>query len=313
MDPNLGLLGRVLILSGTVIAEQIEFRSVSLGGITIESEDAVVDVDCSEFITRHSGESPFLTGSWATMPCIGTMFRCINRGSKNTIGLRLWGGSSARHIHVNQFSNLAQLPDGAPEQRLMGWDSWSIGILVGGGSLAEISFIDILNSVQYGVSLNTRGSVISSGTRIVGSGTNSVRVTGGSTLNISTSSTTLNGFSTLRADFRKGEEASDTDIFLATHSSVVITGTAYLAGFNIPINTWRKAGIVSVQSASGPLAFDGIPLATGYTTGTLPSASDYERGMIYVSDGINDEPAIAYSDGSTWKYQPNVAQVEEIA
>ena len=44
----------------------------------------------------------------------------------------------------------------------------------------------------------------------------------------------------------------------------------------------------------------GVVLNKGYTVATVPDASGLEGATIYVSDGAEGDPVIAFSDGTNW-------------
>ena len=44
----------------------------------------------------------------------------------------------------------------------------------------------------------------------------------------------------------------------------------------------------------------GVVVNEGYTVATVPDASDWEGATIYVSDGAEGDPVIAFSDGTNW-------------
>ncbi len=61
------------------------------------------------------------------------------------------------------------------------------------------------------------------------------------------------------------------------------------------------------QRANGLLAADGTEAATApvllksYTVSTVPTASSYTGGIIYVSDGTSNK-RLAVSDGTNWRW-----------
>lgn len=45
----------------------------------------------------------------------------------------------------------------------------------------------------------------------------------------------------------------------------------------------------------------GIVILPSYTVATVPSAADFARGLIYVSDGTGNK-RLAVSDGTNWRF-----------
>ena len=95
-----GIQCQVLILSGTVIHEQIAVKQMDLQYITITSEDDVVPVDCREWdendLDYHDlrGDVAFIGGeNGAGLPTIGTVFKLQEAGDRGTVGYFLNRGS----------------------------------------------------------------------------------------------------------------------------------------------------------------------------------------------------------------------------
>lgn len=70
--------------------------------------------------------------------------------------------------------------------------------------------------------------------------------------------------------------------------------------------TWpNAAGTIATlengQTFSGAIVFSLAPRLPTYTVATVPSASTYSRGLIYVSDGTSNK-RLAISDGTNWRW-----------
>lgn len=50
-------------------------------------------------------------------------------------------------------------------------------------------------------------------------------------------------------------------------------------------------------------------LGKSFTVATVPSAADYPRQWIYVSNGAAGSPVMAFSDGTTWKRCDTLAAI----
>lgn len=70
--------------------------------------------------------------------------------------------------------------------------------------------------------------------------------------------------------------------------------------------TWPNAAgtialLETTQTISGAITFSQAFKLPTYTVATLPSASTYSRGLIYVSDGTSNK-RLAISDGTNWRW-----------
>lgn len=97
---NGGIPCKILILSGTVIREQVAVKQMDLQYITITSEDDVVPVDCRGWdensLNYHDlrGDVAFIGGEdGAGLPTIGTLFQMKNAGERGAVGYFLNRGS----------------------------------------------------------------------------------------------------------------------------------------------------------------------------------------------------------------------------
>ncbi|MDH6265549.1 hypothetical protein M2360_000939 [Rhizobium sp. SG_E_25_P2] len=71
---------------------------------------------------------------------------------------------------------------------------------------------------------------------------------------------------------------------------------------NPTINAATISGTIGGGATfSGALSFDLPPRLPSYTVSTLPSASAYSRGLIYVSNGASNK-RLAISDGTAWRF-----------
>jgi hypothetical protein len=93
---------------------------------------------------------------------------------------------------------------------------------------------------------------------------------------------------------------SSADIVVFSAGQIALLDSGTLGGINIDPNSWTRDGFIRDARSTAPSVFIGVARATSYTVATVPSASLYARGLIYVSDGAAGQPIIAFSDGTNW-------------
>lgn len=102
-----------------------------------------------------------------------------------------------------------------------------------------------------------------------------------------------------RLVIRKSSTATFWSILL--DDGVDNTGTINFTSTALTWNANQIADLATAQTFSGAKVFSLPPRLPTYTVATVPSASTYSRGLIYVSDGTASK-RLAISDGTNWRF-----------
>lgn len=96
--------------------------------------------------------------------------------------------------------------------------------------------------------------------------------------------------------FRDNTDTTKFGMFELSGISTATTRTLTWPNANGTIATLENG-----QTFSGAIVFSLPPRLPTYTVATVPSASTYSRGLIYVSDGTSNK-RLAISDGTNWRW-----------
>lgn len=66
---------------------------------------------------------------------------------------------------------------------------------------------------------------------------------------------------------------------------------------------------VTLDRLKGIVVEGDIVQLSAYTVATVPAASSYTGALIYVSNGNQGSPIVAYSDGTNWKCMDDNANI----
>ena len=100
-----------------------------------------------------------------------------------------------------------------------------------------------------------------------------------------------------------GSDRAWNDLVVTDDGNINIWGSegpTFLGGANVRLNSDDVFGRVTAYDAS-PLIAQGIIIPKSYTVATVPSATTYAGGVIYVTNGDSGNPCLAVAQGGTWK------------
>ena len=308
LDSSQFILGRIVILSGTVLREQIELTSVDLSWVFITSEDAVVQVDAEALVrTRQEEGAVFIRGIDSRLPILGTMFRCINLQPPYTqttkpVGLSLYGSK----VNITNADVDWRTLTGSDVAKRVGFDGFYENVAARQESEVVGTLYDIINGVWQNCNIRERSYLGGRGMRITGAGVWSV-ILSQATLQVQVNllpNNIINGYAEPRFDFRRSSSATTpADINVADDARVIVgnAGTStntFYGTFNRPTNTYQKAGTIFIsgsgtEGGTDPLKFPGDLLPTVYTT--LGAPADFPNRIV-----ILEGTGPVYSNGTDW-------------
>jgi len=300
-------LGRIVILDGHVVAEQVQMFSQNLGWVAIESETPFVDVDVDlsvftedDVFSGASTTRSFLSFVNGTAPILRCRFKATGTAPINPLTLLPYDtrGVSLRTCFMATLDD-DPLPTNPPatgyvfRTALTGFDE---NLRVGANSTARITCMEFKDATSINV------QVLSAELTLLRS-----RVRGGGTINIAAGAGSRVGIGT--SDFQTTIGVNvDADLTITQGSIVSIFGATPLGGVSEDEIVPTGNGIVFDDRAAVTPIWSGFIKPQAFTVGTLPSAAAYPNNMIYVSDAT-DGGTMAFSvqDGpgspATWVWR----------
>jgi hypothetical protein len=283
------IVGRISILSGTTISEQITLDSPSLGWVYIDSEDSVVPVDPAGLgiavgristSTPMQGFHPFIYVRGGVGPSVEARFvlqagtippdMSFNGGDYTLLSFGVWA------------TGIVGVYDGG------GFGGFHVGARPAGGGYVDGVGANFDDNLTFGIEATNQA-------RFRGLSTTARRC-GTAGIIVSAFSTALLGIS---GDYRKTNDVSDpTDIQAITGSTINLGSNVISGGYSQVANRLSPSGGTIIDTAQ-PAANLIAPLS--YTVADAPSAASRIREMIYVSNGAAGQPIMAFSDGTNWR------------
>jgi hypothetical protein len=270
------VLVTIWIAGDAVLDEQIILVGSDLSFCMVIAENSTVPVDISNFVADPTGRAAFIKCAQGSPPRIYTTFVATGTAPG---GMTIVGISLATAIWDNSVGITG----------LAGFKGFQVGLFALSSSLA-LGFNNYDDNTLFGIQAVV-SSLYMGNTTAKGCGTYGL-------LLIDNSSAVVGGSN---ASYRKTlGTSSSSDIVVQTGSSLSVSeDPPLLGGFNIPVNRWTASGVI--LKSGTPMNPTGIITPESYTVGTVPSATTYAGGTIYVTNGNSGSPCLAVAQGGTWK------------
>lgn len=291
-------LGKVKILNGTVISDQVRMIGQDLGWVIIESETPFVDVDVdvSAFTLPDvfaSTRMMFLSFVSGTAPIINCRFKKINTAPINpatsnpypVTGISLRTSSYASIVDPSLIDGVVP-PVGHTFKS--GFYGFAENFRVGANSGARIHNMEFANATEYNIVtsasstsvLGSRARNCSGPSNIIAANTSIINLNWSDLQNVSG----VNAVTDIRIGSGSIAAVGSTTLGGVSETEIVPTGNGIIFDDRLAlIPTW--SGFIKPQS---------------YTVATLPSAASFAGCMIYVSDETGGA-TVAFSDGTNWR------------
>jgi hypothetical protein len=288
-------LAIVRILSGTVLAEQIELRGVRLAWADIRADDPEVLVDVTAITQPIRGRYTFFHGSESEFPGICCLFRATGSNPTAAAGI-----NGIHGINVDQ-SRVAIVPDPSLDDG-DGIDVPPAGFVEFGTNLraerADVRAGACLfdDAVEYGVlASNSRVGLPSAKCRRAG--TAGILAINGAIVTIGVGL----GRAGLKSDARRVNDVNGPNDTVVSAGGIVSlnSSVAYDGGFSQAVNSVTEHGIIFATGGAAPIVA-GLIAPQSYTFATVPSAAANTGVQIFVSNGAAGAPIMAFSDGTNW-------------
>jgi len=291
-------LGKIKILNGTVISDQVRMSSQNVGWVIIESETPNVDVsvDVSAFTLPDlflPANMAFMSFVNGTAPIINCRFRKTGTAPTNPATGSPWPviGLTLRTCAFSSIVDPA-VPIGPPppvgHTFKSGIYGFSSNIRVGANATARITHMEFADATEFNIACSgSTASILSSRVRNC-LGTYNIFVAASSVANLffsdAQNTVGVNAITDIRIESGSIFTVGDTALGGTSETEIVPTGKGIIFDDRVTlIPTWE--GFIKPQS---------------YTVATLPAAASYTGSMIYVSNETGGA-TVAFSDGTNWR------------
>lgn len=295
---NYEFLGKIVILNGTVISDQVRMIGQDLGWVVIESETPYVDVSVNVstftltdiYLTSRMSFLSFISG---TAPIINCRFRKTGTAPIDPgTGLpRPVNGMSLRTTSYASLTDPAQLTQPIPpvgHTFKSGFYGFAENLRVGANSSARINAMEFADATEFNVITSTASSLFvwSRARNCLGS------------YNLQMSNSAFGSVFASDAQNVSGVNAV-TDVKIDS-GSIVSIGGGSLCGVSETEIVPTGSGIVFDDRLALTPTWGGFIKPQSYTVATLPAAASFTGCMIYVSDETGGA-TVAFSDGTNWR------------
>lgn len=280
-------LGRVRILAGTVLAEQVFMYGVNLSWVQITSESATVSVN-ETAITNLSPLGnlyPFLFFANSGAPCVRCQFNAINPSVNRTVGLDLRNSS-----YVSQDDPTLAVDAVPPTGHNLpsAFRNFATNVWVGANAEARITSTAIENGRQENVIVSGgRLSFLKSRSRNYGS--TGITVASGGVASV------------FFSDCNKAIATPNSMDLRVLTGSLLSIGPTVLGGTSGANIVPNGDGLIFDARITAPPNWVGMISPQPYTLATLPSAAAFVGSLIYITNGsLTGGPCIAASINGAW-------------
>lgn len=289
-------LGRITILSGTTLAEQVTLRGTDLGWVELVSEDETVDVDVTGFVVPEGLQRcAFIQLERGGGLVIRTHFR---RVGTNVTGSAAVNGITGLLAAAPALIAPPYSDDGdGVDVKKAGFSEWDTGMYVAGTSAYVVgAYFD--DCVFHGLIAGASASVTASSVIARRAGINGILAASDAAVFLGAGF----GREPLVTNARKVDGVdTDGDYAVLAGGKLVVVGAAGVLGkLPEPINTFTRNGVV-LWAAAGAGKSLGFIKPESYTVATLPAAADHEGEVVRVTDSLEGSPYLALSDGASWR------------